>query len=169
MGTGDLKGFWARRPSWAAVRETVGFLGVVASLVFVGLQIRQNTSVARAQSRQDLASLNQEWLILLSTDSMFRQTFQKAWVDVSDTLTPDEVVRASWAMRLNMRRLENTYFQFVEGLIDESALNSYGFQAAPLFRSRKFQEWWKPEKNAFDPGFVQMFEERFHISGDQEG
>ena len=39
--------------SGKVVRETLGFLGVVASLMFVGLEIRQNTAVARGQARQD--------------------------------------------------------------------------------------------------------------------
>jgi len=57
-----------------AVRETVGFLGGVASLVFVGLEIRQNTATARGQARQELAALNQEWLIQRSTATDFQAT-----------------------------------------------------------------------------------------------
>lgn len=152
-----------RRPSSTAIREALGFIGVVASLVFVGLQIRQNTSVARGQTRQQLAALNQEWLILVSTDSAFRNNFQKAWMQKSDSLTRDEAVRASWAMRLNMRRLENTYFQFAEGLIDESALNSYGFSAGGTFESARFHTWWGRERSSFDPGFVKMFDKRYQI------
>jgi len=34
--------------SGRAVRETLAALGVIASLVFVGAEIRQNTTVARA-------------------------------------------------------------------------------------------------------------------------
>ncbi len=41
--------------SGKAVRETIGFLAVVAGLVFVGLEIRQGTTVARAATRQALA------------------------------------------------------------------------------------------------------------------
>ena len=155
----------AKRPvSAAAVRETVGFIGVVASLVFVGLQIRQGTAIARGQARQELADLNQEWLILQSTDSVFRRTFAKAWIEQSDSLTSQEASTATWSMRLNLRRLENAYFQFAEGLVDESALNSYGFQAAATFQSKNFREFWARERNAYDPGFVRYFEERFEIA-----
>lgn len=40
--------------SGEALRETLGFIGVVASLVFVGIEIRQNTIVARAAAYQDI-------------------------------------------------------------------------------------------------------------------
>lgn len=152
------------RVSAAAVRETVGFIGVVASLVFVGLQIRQSTAIARGQARQELAGLNQEWLILQSTDSVFSRTFARAWIEQGDSLTSQEASTATWSMRLNLRRLENAYFQFAEGLVDESALNSYGFQAAALFQSSRFRELWVRERNAYDPGFVRYFQERFEIA-----
>jgi hypothetical protein len=150
--------------SGKAIRETVGFLGVVASLVFVGLEIRQNTATARGQTRQELASLNQEWLILQSTDSAFADLFRRAWV-LNDSLSVDEAWRAAWGMRLNLRRLENVYFQFVEGLVDESALNSYGFQATPMFRSEAFNRFWVAanERGAYDPGFVRFFEAHFSL------
>lgn len=156
-----------KRVSAAAVRETLGFMAVVASLLFVGLQIRQSTAIARGQARQDLAQLNQEWLVLQSTDSAFRSAFAKAWIEQTDSLTPDEALAASWAMRLNLRRLENAYFQFAEGLVDESALGSYGFQATAVFQSRSFREFWiiRRERAAYDPGFVEYFERRFEIVG----
>ncbi len=37
--------------SGKAIRESLGFLAVVASMVLVGLEIRQNTTVARAATR----------------------------------------------------------------------------------------------------------------------
>lgn len=67
---------------------------------------------------------------------------------------------------MNLRRLENAYFQFSEGLVDESALSSYGFQAAATFQSAKFREFWvtRNERAAYDPEFVRYFEGRFEIA-----
>jgi hypothetical protein len=118
-----------RRVSVAAVRETVGLIGIIGSLVFVGLQIRQNTAVARGQTRQQLTAMSQEWLMLMSTDSVFRVAFSKAWFEDSDSLTDNERAIANWGMRMMVRRLENVYLQFREGLVDESALTTYGFQS----------------------------------------
>ena len=146
------------------LRETLGVLAVVASLVFVGLEIRQNTAVARGHARQELAALNQEWLILQSSDSTFNDIYRKYWIAADSSLTASEITRASWGMRLNLRRMENVFFQFKEGLVDESALQSYGFQvASALFQSPRFMEFWvtRDERRAYDPDFVQFLEERF--------
>ena len=47
--------------SGKAVRETLGFLAVVASMVFVGLEIRQNTLQAQAAAYQEIGHQSAEW------------------------------------------------------------------------------------------------------------
>ena len=50
-----------------AIRETLGFLAVVASLVFVGIEIQQNTSAIRGQTRQSLNADYREWQMAMAT------------------------------------------------------------------------------------------------------
>jgi hypothetical protein len=145
-------------------RELIAAVGVILSLLFVGFQIRQNTQVARGQTRQDLAALNQEWLVLQSQDSQFNAIWRKGWSHSStDLLSVSEQSRADWMMRLNLRRIENVFFQYSEGLVDESALNSYGLQASKAFQSTAFDKYWRSVRGGFDPHFVKFFETKMEI------
>ena len=146
--------------SWKGVREVVGFLGVAASLLFVGLEIRQNTAAARGQTRQDLAALNQEWLTLLAADSAFSELYFRAWSEDGE-VAPHELRRVEFMIVLEMRRLENVFFQHREGLVDDSALQSYGLQDLDIAHPR-FREWWVDQgwRSAFDPEFVSFQESR---------
>ncbi len=148
-------------------RELAAALGVIVSLLFVGYEIRQNTQVARGQARQQLAALNQEWLVLQSQDAAFNDLWTRAWVEPDSALTPAESRRAQFMMTLNLRRLENVYFQHAEGLVDESALNSYGFQRttenSDRYRTPRFREFWKERRAAYDPEFVRFFEEKMGL------
>ena len=58
---------------WSALRDVVGFTGVVVSLLFVGWEVRQNTRVARAQTRVELTALNNEFLDRVGTDPEFAE------------------------------------------------------------------------------------------------
>ncbi len=143
-----------------AVRETIGVLGVVASLIFVGLEIRQNTAVARGQTRQELESMNQEWLTLITADPAYSDLWYRAWIAGQD-IAPDAEYRADMMMTQFMRRLENIYFQYSEGLVDETALQSYGLQDLGGFMAtERFQTWWtrKGWRSAFHPQFVAFVE-----------
>ena len=47
--------------SGSALRETVGLVGVIASLVFVGWEIHQNTQQARAAAYQEIGIATSQW------------------------------------------------------------------------------------------------------------
>ena len=150
-------------PISKAIRDTLGFLAVVASLVFVGLEIQQNNTLARGQARQALAELNQQWLVLLSQDAEFNRIHNKVWRSEAE-LTPQEWDRGKWMMTLHLRRMENVFFQRSEGLVDKSALHSYGLQtAARDFGTLRFNQYWIEDnwRSGFDPAFVKFLEDQF--------
>lgn len=140
-------------------RDSIASVGVILSLLFVGYQVHQSTQVARGQTRQDLAALNQEWLVLQSQDAQYNEIWRKAWGnDSTASMSASEVSRADWMMRLNLRRLENVFFQYSEGLVDESALHSYGLQRTRAYQSTSFKNYWHRVRGSFDPDFVKFFE-----------
>ena len=52
------------------VREVLGFLGVTASLVFVGLEVRQNTIATRATAYQGMGAAVAEVWLEIASDSV---------------------------------------------------------------------------------------------------
>lgn len=139
-----------------AMRETIGFIGVVASLVFVGLEIRQNNAIARAQTRQALASEYREFWTALAFDDRLAE-IQNPGLGGSDS-------RASIIQWVRMRLLENVYHQYREGVIDESVFLGYGWAGDPEFLTAEFSDWWAERRGRFDPGFVAEFEARQGIA-----
>ena len=118
------------------------------------------------QTRTELAALNQEWLFLIS-DPAISEVFGRTWLqNDQEGLDPAELLQADLLMVANIRRLENVYYQYAEGLVDESALDSYGFQtSSPLFGTVIFSNWWfsQNNRNLFHPGFVDLFESKVGI------
>ena len=146
--------------------EIVATIGVILSLLFVGYEIRQNTSLARRQARQELAAPNQEWLLTLGQDAEY-EALWNSWLPRSDaTLTEAQERRAWYVMTMHLRRLENVYFQYREGLVDESALQSYGFAAVGIFHTSAFRDYWidQDTRAGFDPDFVAFLERRIAMA-----
>ncbi|MGD8496323.1 MAG: hypothetical protein PVF05_09055 [Gemmatimonadales bacterium] len=140
-----------------SIRETVGFLGVIASLLFVGLQIRQTNVIARAQTRQELTDQYREYWMALALDPELEEVRSPA-------LAGDDT-RASILQWVRLRLLENVYLQFREGVIDETVLLGYGWSGDPEFQSPEFVAWWQPRRGRFRPDFVREFERRQGIAG----
>ena len=63
----------------SGLKEVVGVASVVISLLFVGWEIRQNTKVARGQTRLELTALNNEFLERIRSDPEFSEIWRTAW------------------------------------------------------------------------------------------
>jgi len=58
----------SRRKSGKGIRETLGTLGLIASLVFVGLEIRQNNVALRASAIQESINVARQQTQMLATN-----------------------------------------------------------------------------------------------------
>jgi hypothetical protein len=62
-----------------AIGELVGGVAVIASLVYVGLQIRQNTGAMRAASAQNLVTVSTNGHFLLAADNGLAEIIQRGF------------------------------------------------------------------------------------------
>ena len=100
--------------------EVMGIFGIIASLVFVGLEMRQSQEIALSaayQARSDssmairMAAVSSE--ALQSANGKFRQGQNFA------DLSPEELSAVLDLMAGNMIYLENMHYQYVSGFISE--------------------------------------------------
>ena len=139
-------------------------VGVVLSLAFVGTEIRQNTAALRAETRQGLAQASRDFSLALSTDPEMRRVYYAMWRPDLDggrggsTLTSADTLHARVILFTVLRSVENVFLQSLEGVVDASVLNSYGF-VDPVTRAPFFAPFWENVRSRFDERFVLAFEE----------
>jgi hypothetical protein len=156
-----------------ALLEVVSAAAVVASLVFVGLEIQQNTAAQRSQTRQAISDASSDFLLRLAEDEEVMAAWHGIWdapggQDVwrgtdnneHQPLTHMDTIRAETAMLALVRRLENVYLQHGEGVFGRTVLDNYSFNS-PVYQTPQFERWWKtiPFARLFDSSFVREFEE----------
>ena len=145
--------------SGRAIREVLGALGVIVSLVFVGMELRQNTRAVRATALNDLASGAREVLLTLGTDPDAVRA-RMAW-NSGDVMDPVDEAMAGWVLTAVVRNAENVFLQIRAGAVDDAALDRYGFRISGTnspYLSPRFPSWWAGVRDSFDPGFVTAFE-----------
>ena len=142
------------------IAEIAAAVGVILSLVFVGVEIRQNTAAVRAQTRQQLTDSSSEFLLSLATTDL-----GELWGRFirGDSLTFGERYRIGAGLIAAVRNIENVYLQTQEGVIDESALLSYGWRGSIVYGSDSFAEWWQTNSDRFHPDFVVAFEMEYEL------
>ena len=102
---------------WASIAEIIGAIAVVASLFYVGYQIKRNTEVSLAANRQSIATRAQE-LALYSTNAGIHKLIFATESD-STQLSELEHDRLIGYVGALLRTTEEAYLLYRDGMLDE--------------------------------------------------
>lgn len=148
------------------VGRILAALGVIASLVFVGLELRQNTAALRAQTRQGLADRNADVIYALAENPELARAWTVMWQRdplESRAMTMTDTAQARWGMWGMLRFVEHAFLQVEEGILPASALDGYGFRANNNFMTPQFAEFWFGIRERFDARFVNALEAEYDL------
>jgi hypothetical protein len=156
-----------RRPtvSWPTqLRQILSATAVVLSLLFVGLELRQNTRAQRAQTRQELANASRELLLTIAANPSVARAYSAmygAQGGFSDsTVSQLDSLQARYVMFANLRNIENVWLQYRAGIVGEEVLTTYAFSTSRLYQTTAFRQAWECGwSRVFDTDFVRAFEE----------
>lgn len=133
--------------------QTIGVLaniGVLAGIVFLAIEIRQNTSARYAESREAVLSASREEILVTIEDP--RLIFA---LTNSDQLTPEENVRLDGYLSVVLRAREFAWLQYRDGAIDDTQWNTEFNVLAAYFDSSRTRLWWeKIGRQLFSAEFV---------------
>ncbi len=143
-------------PQWSNKNliEITGVLAVVVSLIFVGLELSQNTAAVRAQTVQ---SVQED----LRNQLGFSQEVASVATKAPDSRTPAEkLMRQQYFIRA-MRSYENQWYHYSEGYLDEQLFFAYQQHLRVTLGLEDFLKRWQLHKELgfFHPGFVTFLDE----------
>ena len=106
--------------SFTGVANFLGVVGVIGSLIFVGLELQQSQQIALGGQQQARTALIAElWLAGLQGESETLTAMQSEW----ETLTPHQKSVREQMQRFFWTMLENNYYQYELGLVEEPMWN----------------------------------------------
>jgi len=138
----------------SAIGEIMGAGAVFVTLIYLTVQIRQNTASIQAGVRQAIAENDQQFLFRVMDNPDLSLLRYKA--DLSD----EEKIRLSVYLIAIFRMRENLWRQYREGVLDEATWISYRSSIA-AFASERVKVWINNETVArqFDPEFISLARE----------
>jgi len=117
--------------------EIIGVVLVVASLIYVARQLRQNTDAIRAQSRQAVLTAAQAELFAEMENPDIVTSIVKA-----GALSQEEHIKlAAWLFAV-LRVRQFSWLQHRNGAIDDSQWNTEVSVIRFIFDSKKTRDWW---------------------------
>jgi hypothetical protein len=136
---------------WKEIAEFFGIVAIVASLIFVGLQLKQGHEIAlatqyhsRAETTQNLhlAGIESGWTIPVLRDK------------ISDEVTVRDINLWLWFWI----QMDNHFYQYQAGFLEESAWQAQlkNIEEAYTFCNVRFVYEWR--KKGLRPEFVEVVE-----------
>jgi len=146
-----------------ALGEVAGAAAVVASLLYVGRQVRQNNRIARAEAYRDVTMGWARLLHLWADDRPAAKVLMESGGGMRLADLPEDV-QNSFLLRISatFRVFETIYRQVAEEILDAEALDMlFGASATstPMFRDA-----WARLKESYSPSFRAFVEDHFDLA-----
>ena len=139
----------------STIAEIVGAIGVIASLIYLAVQIRQSTKVSRAEMTKDL--------YLASRTAIMDIASNESLAKISNEIRQFEDVDL---MRRNMfyqsffRLYELQYNLKKQGLLDDDIARSYALIIQMWAKTIYFEDYWSQHRGEFNEGFAGYVDEQ---------
>ena len=152
---------------WANLAEIVGTAAIIFSLIFVGLQISDNTREMRSAAAHDATQSLQSWYVEIATNPQAARVFRRGMRDPS-ALSEDDAFIYLMNIHSAMLAYQNVFFLGTEGTLDASLQLAMTATMGAVAPTPGFEWYWKQREDYFTPEF-RVFVEELMISGPEGG
>lgn len=139
------------------IAQIIAAAGVILSVVYLALQIRDTNRVTRASVRHELTADLVETARLWTDNGDMAELWAREAEGV--LLTPAERMRLSAVAYVDMRVWENVHYQHSQGLLSDEEFASFRRNLRFLMQHRVYQDFWQIEREIFTDRFRDMVDE----------
>jgi len=144
--------------------EIVGVVSVVISLVFVGMELRQNTDAVQTANHFSLLELNMGVNEYYYQYPKLAQVWDRINTADESAFTDDQKADAAW-IRQNMFDVwEAAFYSYESGQLDEELWQAWESAKIRNLKSAAAREWWDSSKDRFGIAF-QRYVDGLVLSG----
>lgn len=148
--------------NWEAastIAEIVGASGVIASLIYLAVQIRQSTKVSRAEMTKDLYLASRTAIMdIASNDALAKISTEIRQFENED------VMRRNMFYQSFFRLYELQYNLKSQGLLDDDIARSYALIIQMWAKTIYFDEYWTRHRGEFNESFAAYVDEQLAIA-----
>ena len=137
----------------ANISEGIGGIAVVVTLIYLAIQIRQNTRMMRAAAHHSVNELGVHINLALGTDPEASRILQLGSANYAE-LDPHQRLMFHLMMRANFSGAEDFYIQTREGLLDAGMWDSRKLSMTRYLQQPGVQIWWERNSDLFSRDFV---------------
>lgn len=148
---------------WAHIAEIVGGAAIIASLVFVGIEVRENTQVVRAQSDRAIDQQNVALNMVVTESSDFAEILVRGEAD-RGSLNPADLARFDNYCFARFGAYENVVGNFSDGYISSQEFDVWTIHFEDRFHKPGYRQFWIEHRHGYFPKFRAWADARYGIT-----
>jgi hypothetical protein len=150
-----------------AVSEVVGMIAVIASLIYVGRQVKQNTEIARANIVHETSATSLRINELIAQDPSLADIYKQGTSGIS--LQATDLERFTALVGMYLVWLEDVDSQYASGLYfdeddDEDLVDYMAREFTRLFSTPEVRRWWhETGRSGYRPSFIEKMDKHIRL------
>lgn len=146
----------------AAVGEFISAIAVLISLIYLALQIRQNTQTVRANTHHAGSTAWAGLTAQIASDAELSELYHQGRVS-PDALSPEQTRRFELLMDSVLAQIENFFIQHRLGILPQSNQDRFAEILRAQFRSEGARRYWKRRRTLYTAPFVAYIERELQL------
>ena len=139
----------------ATIAEIVGAAGVIASLIYLAVQVRLSTKVSRAEITKDLYLASRTAIMEIASN----ESLAKISADIRQ-FESVELMRRNMFYQSFFRLYELQYNLANHGLLDEDIARSYSLIIQMWAKTIYFDDYWNRHRGEFNETFAEYVDKQ---------
>ena len=124
-----------------AIGEVAAAITVIASLLFVGFQLRQNGAIEKANAQRDLLSQTADWMAMTASDPLIFEAVRECLVDYNSAERIVQDRFNSWAWGI-LFIIEQAVYMHRDGFINDSSYTGFERGILSVLNTNGGRQWW---------------------------
>ena len=140
-----------------AVGEIIAAAAVIASLLFVGYQLRQSQRAERAAGQRDVLRQAREWIVGPRDDPATFRTIAKLLEEFESASPDEQLVFDSWAFDC-LLLIEQVIYMHDDEFLNETSRRGFEAVMLSILVTPGGAQWWKRAKKIWNQDHADYFD-----------
>ncbi len=142
---------------WANIAEIIGAVAIIVSLIYVGLQVNDNTAAVRSAAANDASVAMQVWYLEMGSNRQAGDMWFNAMTSPEPLSTHDEF-QFMMMMHAVLLGMQNSYLLAEEGTLDAEFREAITTAIVAVKDLPGMERYWRQRRNFFHSGFAEYID-----------
>ena len=138
----------------ASIAEIVGGVAVIVSLIYVGVQVNDNTAAIRSAAASDATTTMQSWYVEMGTNRQASDVWFNAMTS-EESLPPHDEFQFMMSMHVAILGMQNSYLLVKEGTLDTEFREAVTTAIVAVKDLPGMSRYWRQRRGFFHTGFAE--------------